>query len=94
MAQNSKFQIETWNLAKTKVVEEEEIYNFDIEKKLDLSLELGRKMGLKLAKGEVYYACLLNANDNVKPMISKLSTKLTSGCYTYGPRLCPGQSGP
>ena len=37
-------------------------------------------MGLNLAKVDVYYACLINANDQIRIMISKLSTKLVPGC--------------
>ena len=39
-------------------------------------------MELNLAKVDVYYACLINANDQIRIMISKLSTKLVSECYT------------
>ena len=39
-------------------------------------------MGLNLVKVDVYYACLINANDQNRIMISKLSTKLIPGCYT------------
>ena len=42
-------------------------------------------MGLNLAKVDVYYACLINANDQMRIMISKLSTKLVPGCYNPTP---------
>ena len=34
-----------------------------------------------LAKDGVHYANLINANDKLRPLISKLSIKLTLGCY-------------
>ena len=38
--QNSKFHIETWIFAKTKVVEEGKIYNFDVGQHLIWALDL------------------------------------------------------
>ena len=42
-AQISKFHIETWNLAKIEVVEDEKIYNFDIGQKLIWNSDQGEK---------------------------------------------------
>jgi len=42
-AQNSKFHIGTWNLARIEVVEEGKIYNFDIGQNLIWVLDLGEK---------------------------------------------------
>ena len=50
-----------------------------------MRLGLGIKMGLNLANVDVYYACLINANDQNMIMISKLSIKLTPGCYNPTP---------
>ena len=40
---------------------------------------------MNLAKVDVYYACLINANDQNMIMISELSIKLTPGCYNPTP---------
>jgi len=37
--------------------------------KLDLRLGSGRKTGLNSTKVDVYYACLINANDQIRIMI-------------------------
>ena len=48
--QISKFHIETWNLAKMKVVEEEKFYNIDVGQKLIWVLDLGENRGQNSVK--------------------------------------------